>query len=136
MVIKKTPKAGPRHARNCSIGSSSRTGATPIPDSCPAASSSASRSRVRWPCSRRRLLCDEITSALDPELVGEVLDVVRELAEDGMTMMIVTHEMGFAREVCNRVVFMHQGRVHEAGPPEEVFANPQTAELKQFLGVN
>ncbi len=81
------------------------------------------------------LLCDEITSALDPELVNEVLAVVKELAKEGMTLLMVTHEMRFAREVCSRVVFMHQGRVHEIGPPEEVFANPQTPELKQFLGV-
>ncbi|MFG1261393.1 amino acid ABC transporter ATP-binding protein [Xanthobacter aminoxidans] len=80
------------------------------------------------------LLCDEITSALDPELVNEVLAVVKKLAEEGMTLLMVTHEMRFAREVCDRVVFMHQGRVHEIGPPEEVFANPQTAELRQFLG--
>lgn len=81
------------------------------------------------------LLCDEITSALDPELVNEVLAVVNELAKEGMTLMMVTHEMRFAREVCSRVVFMHQGRVHEIGPPQEVFANPKTPELKQFLGV-
>lgn len=81
------------------------------------------------------LLCDEITSALDPELVAEVLAVVRELAAEGMTLLMVTHEMKFARDVCSRVVFMHEGRVHEIGPPEEVFANPVTPELKQFLGV-
>jgi polar amino acid transport system ATP-binding protein len=81
------------------------------------------------------LLCDEITSALDPELVSEVLAVVRELAKEGMTLLMVTHEMKFARDVCSRVVFMHQGRVHEIGPPEEVFANPRTPELRQFLGV-
>ncbi|RWL19765.1 MAG: amino acid ABC transporter ATP-binding protein [Mesorhizobium sp.] len=81
------------------------------------------------------LLCDEITSALDPELVAEVLGVVRELAAEGMTLVMVTHEMRFARDVCSRVVFMHQGRVHEIGAPEEVFANPRTPELRQFLGV-
>ncbi|MFG1378557.1 amino acid ABC transporter ATP-binding protein [Xanthobacter autotrophicus] len=81
------------------------------------------------------LLCDEITSALDPELVNEVLAVVKALAEQGMTLIMVTHEMRFAREVCDRVVFMHQGRVHEIGPPEDVFSHPQTPELKQFLGV-
>ncbi len=80
------------------------------------------------------LLCDEITSALDPELVNEVLGVVRALAADGMTLLMVTHEMRFAREVCDRVVFMHQGRIHEAGPPEQVFDRPATAELQQFLG--
>ena len=79
------------------------------------------------------LLCDEITSALDPELVGEVLQVVESLAEDGMTLILVTHEMSFARKVSDRVVFMHQGKVHEIGPPSELFANPQTPELKQFL---
>ncbi|AVJ25696.1 amino acid ABC transporter ATP-binding protein [Achromobacter spanius] len=81
------------------------------------------------------LLCDEITSALDPELVNEVLAVVRELAADGMTLLMVTHEMRFAREVCDRVVFMHQGRVHEIGPPDELFAAPATPELRQFLGM-
>jgi polar amino acid transport system ATP-binding protein len=83
----------------------------------------------------RALLCDEITSALDPELVNEVLAVVRALAEGGMTLMMVTHEMRFAREVCDRVIFMHQGKVHESGPPERVFTQPQTAELQQFLGM-
>ncbi len=79
------------------------------------------------------LLCDEITSALDPELVGEVLRVVESLAEEGMTLLMVTHEMSFARKVSDRLVFMHAGRIHEIGPPEQVFGNPQTAELKQFL---
>jgi len=79
------------------------------------------------------MLCDEITSALDPELVGEVLRVVETLADEGMTLLMVTHEMNFARKVADRVVFMHAGRIHEMGPPAELFANPQTAELKQFL---
>ena len=79
------------------------------------------------------LLCDEITSALDPELVGEVLAVVESLAEEGMTLLMVTHEMNFARKVSDRVIFMHQGRVHEQGPPQTLFAQPQTPELKQFL---
>lgn len=79
------------------------------------------------------LLCDEITSALDPELVGEVLSVVESLAQEGMTLLMVTHEMQFARKVSNRVIFMHQGRVHEQGAPQQLFEQPQTAELKQFL---
>jgi polar amino acid transport system ATP-binding protein len=79
------------------------------------------------------LLCDEITSALDPELVGEVLRVVETLAQEGMTLLMVTHEMNFARRVSNRVIFMHQGRVHEMGAPAELFGNPQTPELQQFL---
>jgi polar amino acid transport system ATP-binding protein len=79
------------------------------------------------------LLCDEITSALDPELVGEVLRVVESLAEDGMTLLMVTHEMNFARKVSDRVIFMHQGKVHEMGPPAQLFGAPATPELKQFL---
>jgi len=79
------------------------------------------------------LLCDEITSALDPELVGEVLRVVESLAEEGMTLIMVTHEMNFARKVADRVIFMHQGRVHEMAPPDQLFGNPQTPELQQFL---
>ena len=79
------------------------------------------------------LLCDEITSALDPELVGEVLRVVEALADEGMTLLMVTHEMSFARKVADRVIFMHQGLVHEIGAPSDLFANPQTPELKQFL---
>jgi polar amino acid transport system ATP-binding protein len=76
---------------------------------------------------------DEPTSALDPELVGEVLTVMQQLAKDGMTMVIVTHEMGFAARVADRVVFMDQGVVVEHGPPAELFENPQSARLKQFL---
>lgn len=79
------------------------------------------------------LLCDEITSALDPELVGEVLRVVEILADEGMTLLMVTHEMSFARKVSDRVIFMHQGCVHEMGPPQELFSNPKTPELQQFL---
>jgi polar amino acid transport system ATP-binding protein len=79
------------------------------------------------------LLCDEITSALDPELVGEVLKVVESLAQEGMTLLMVTHEMSFARKVSDRVIFMHQGRVHEMGPPVQLFSHPQTPELQQFL---
>jgi polar amino acid transport system ATP-binding protein len=79
------------------------------------------------------MLCDEITSALDPELVGEVLKVVEGLADDGMTLLMVTHEMAFARKVSDRVVFMHAGRIHEMGPPAAIFGAPQTPELQRFL---
>ncbi len=79
------------------------------------------------------MLFDEPTSALDPEMVGEVLDLIRELAEDGMTMVIVTHEMGFAREVATRVVFMDEGQIKEQNAPAEFFANPQDPRLKDFL---
>jgi polar amino acid transport system ATP-binding protein len=81
------------------------------------------------------LLCDEITSALDPELVGEVLSVVEGLAGEGMTLIMVTHEMAFARRVSDRVIFMHQGLVHEAGDPETLFTAPKTAELRRFLSM-
>lgn len=79
------------------------------------------------------MLFDEITSALDPELVGEVLLVLEEMARDGMTMLLVTHEMNFARRVAHRVVFMNQGKVWEQGPAKEFFAAPKTEELKGFL---
>ena len=79
------------------------------------------------------MLFDEPTSALDPELVGEVLKVMRSLAEDGSTMLVVTHEMGFAREVSKRVMFLHQGRVEEDGTPEEVFDNPKSDRFREFL---
>jgi polar amino acid transport system ATP-binding protein len=81
------------------------------------------------------MLFDEVTSALDPELVKEVLDVMRELADEGMTMIVVTHEIGFAREVGSRAVFMDQGVVVEQGRPAEVLENPQQERTKQFLGL-
>ena len=79
------------------------------------------------------ILLDEPTSALDPEMVKEVLDVIKELAKEGMTMAIVTHEMGFAKEVANRVLFIDEGLILEEGAPEEFFANPQNPRLKEFL---
>jgi polar amino acid transport system ATP-binding protein len=79
------------------------------------------------------MLFDEPTSALDPEMVGEVLDVMKELAAEGMTMIVVTHEMGFAREVSDRVLFMADGIICEQGTPEEVFGNPQNERTQDFL---
>ena len=79
------------------------------------------------------MLFDEPTSALDPEMVGEVLGVMKKLAEDGMTMAVVTHEMGFAREVADRVLFIDEGIIMEEGTPEEVFGNPKSPRLKDFL---
>ena len=79
------------------------------------------------------LLLDEVTSALDPELVSEVLDAIRELAEGGMTMLIATHEMGFARDVASRVCFIHEGRILEEGRPDEIFAAPKEERTRQFL---
>ena len=79
------------------------------------------------------MLFDEPTSALDPEMVDEVLDVMKELAHEGMTMVVVTHEMGFAREVGNRVLFMADGKLVEEGTPEDIFEHPQSERLQDFL---
>ncbi len=103
----------------------------------PAQLSGGQQQRVaiaRGLCMRPKImLFDEPTSALDPEMIGEVLDVMRSLAKEGMTMMVVTHEMGFAREVANRVVFMDDGQIVEVAPPLEFFKNPQTERGKNFL---
>ncbi len=79
------------------------------------------------------MLFDEPTSALDPEMVGEVLNLMKQLADDGMTMVVVTHEMGFAREVASRVLFMDDGRIVESAPPEEFFGDPKNPRLRDFL---
>ena len=79
------------------------------------------------------MLLDEITSALDPELVSEVLNIVRDLAKQGMTMLLATHEMGFAREVASKVCFLYEGVVHEEGPPEQLFGNPKEERTRGFL---
>ena len=79
------------------------------------------------------MLFDEATSSLDPELTSEVLEVMRALARDGMTMVVVTHEMGFAREVSDRVMFLHDGLIDEDGPPSEVFGHPKSERCRQFL---
>lgn len=135
MVVKKTPE---REAEEMARKMLDRVGLGHKFDAYPDQLSGGQQQRVAiaraLAMQPMALLCDEITSALDPELVNEVLAVVKELAADGMTLMMVTHEMRFAREVCDRVVFMHQGRVHEIGPPEEVFGSPKTPELQQFLG--
>ncbi len=81
----------------------------------------------------RLMLLDEITSALDPELVAEVLNIVRDLARDGMTMMLATHEMGFAKEVSSKVCFLHQGLIHEEGPPEQIFGDPREERTRAFV---
>jgi ABC-type polar amino acid transport system ATPase subunit len=81
----------------------------------------------------KMMLFDEPTSALDPEMVGEVLEVMKELAQEGMTMAVVTHEMGFAREVANRVLFMDGGIIQESGTPQEIFGNPQNPRTQSFL---
>jgi len=135
MVVKKTPKG---EAEVIARKMLERVGLAAKFDAYPDQLSGGQQQRVAiaraLAMAPIALLCDEITSALDPELVNEVLTVVGELASEGMTLMMVTHEMRFAREVCDRVVFMHQGRVHEIGPPEQVFSAPKTPELQQFLG--
>jgi polar amino acid transport system ATP-binding protein len=106
-------------------------------DHYPAQLSGGQQQRVaiaRGLCMRPKImLFDEPTSALDPEMIGEVLDVMKGLAKEGMTMMVVTHEMGFAREVANRVVFMDEGQIVEVAPPNDFFTNPQTDRGKYFL---
>jgi polar amino acid transport system ATP-binding protein len=79
------------------------------------------------------MLFDEVTSALDPELVGEVLRTMRELSDAGMTMLVVTHEIGFAHAIADRVIFLHEGRIHEQGPPSEVLVRPRQPRLREFL---
>jgi len=105
--------------------------------SYPAQLSGGQQQRVaiaRGLCMRPKImLFDEPTSALDPEMINEVLDVMRDLAKEGMTMMVVTHEMGFAREVANRVVFMDEGKIIEVAPPNDFFTNPATDRGKYFL---
>ncbi|TIX57325.1 MAG: amino acid ABC transporter ATP-binding protein, partial [Mesorhizobium sp.] len=136
MVVKKTPK---KNAEAVARKMLDRVGLAHKFDALPDELSGGQQQRVgiarALAMQPIALLCDEITSALDPELVAEVLAVVRELAAEGMTLVMVTHEMRFARDVCSRVVFMHERRVHEIGAPEDVFANPRTPELRQFLGV-
>jgi ABC-type polar amino acid transport system ATPase subunit len=114
-----------------------RVGLADKADSIPARLSGGQKQRVAiarcLAMEPKLLLLDEITSALDPELVGEVLQVIRTLAEQGMTMMIVTHEMGFAHEVADRIAFMDGGHIAEEGPPEEILVRPTTVRLRRFL---
>ena len=114
-----------------------RVGLEDKADSYPAQLSGGQKQRiaiVRALCMKPEvMLFDEPTSALDPEMVGEVLDVMKELAKSGMTMVCVTHEMGFAREVADRVLFMDEGKIVEEGTPQEIFSNPQEQRTKDFL---
>lgn len=115
----------------------SRVGLKDRADAYPAQLSGGQKQRiaiVRALCMEPEvMLFDEPTSALDPEMVGEVLEVMKDLARDGMTMVVVTHEMGFAKEVGSRVIFMDEGKLVEQGTPEEIFDNPQSERLKSFL---
>ena len=114
-----------------------RVGLADRGDSYPSALSGGQKQRIAIVRSLamhpKVMLFDEPTSALDPEMVGEVLDVMRELAHEGMTMVVVTHEMGFAREVGDRVLFMADGKIAESGTPKDIFEHPQCARLQDFL---
>lgn len=133
-VVKGISKA---EAREMAIAAMTKVGLLEKFDAYPDQLSGGQQQRVAiaraLAMSPKVLLCDEITSALDPELVNEVLNVVRQLADEGMTLIMVTHEMRFARDVSDKLIFMHQGRVHESGDPKELFVNPQTPELSAFI---
>ena len=133
-TVRRTSK---KAARESALGLLERVGLGHRGDAYPTQLSGGQQQRVAiaraLAMEPRLMLFDEPTSALDPELVGEVLDVMRELARDGMTMVVVTHEMGFAREVADSLVFMDEGRIVEAGAPREVLSNPQHERTQAFL---
>ena len=134
ILVKKTDKAAAKAKAMELLG---RVGLSDRADAYPSQLSGGQKQRVAIVRALAMepdvMLFDEPKSALDPEMVGEVLDVMKQLARDGMTMVVVTHEMGFAREVGNRVVFMDEGRIVEQGTPEEIFRRPQSARLQDFL---
>ena len=133
-VVRKRSKAvAESTARNSSRVSASPRRPTATPGSSAAASNNASPSRRSLAMDPKLMLFDEPTSALDPEMINEVLDVMLELAEAGMTMVVVTHEMGFARAAGDALVMMDQGRIVEQGPPADVFAAPREERTRQFL---
>lgn len=128
---------GSASARNDALGMLARLGLAERADAFPDQLSGGQQQRVAiarsLAMSPEVMLLDEITSALDPELIGEVLDVVRELKADGMTMLFATHEMAFAREISDRVCFLHRGRILEEGPPEQIFDSPTEPRTREFL---
>ena len=132
--IKKVPKAEAEQKAMTLLG---RVGLADRANDYPAQLSGGQKQRVAivraLAMEPEVMLFDEPTSALDPEMVGEVLDLMRDLAKDGMTMAVVTHEMGFAREVADRVVFMADGKILEEGSPTDIFDHPQDARLQDFL---
>ena len=134
MKVKKTPKA---EAVEKAMNLLERVGLQDRADAYPIQLSGGQKQRVAivraLMMEPEVMLFDEPTSALDPEMVGEVLEVMKELAADGMTMVVVTHEMGFAKEVGNRVLFMADGKLMEEGTPEEIFGDPRHPRLKDFL---
>ena len=136
ILVKKTDKAAAKAKAMELLG---RVGLADRADAYPSQLSGGQKQRVAIVRALAMepdvMLFDEPTSALDPEMVGEVRDGMKQLARDGMTMVVVTHERGFAREVGNRVVFMDEGRIVEQGTPEEIFRHPQSARLQDFLSM-
>ena len=136
VTVKKMSKAD---AKERAMGLLEKVGLTSVKDQRPHALSGGQQQRVAiaraLAMNPQVMLFDEPTSALDPELVNDVLRVIKELADEGMTMVIVTHEMRFARQVSNKIVFIHEGRIGEQGTPDEVFEHPKTEELRRFLNV-
>ena len=134
IVGRKMPK---EQAREIAMKALEKVGLADRSDAYPAQLSGGQKQRIAIVRSLAMnpdvMLFDEPTSALDPEMVGEVLELMKQLAQEGMTMVVVTHEMGFAREVADRVMFVDEGRVKEQGTPEEFFANPKDERLKEFL---
>jgi ABC-type polar amino acid transport system ATPase subunit len=135
VIVRKRPEAEIRHE---AVALLAKVGLQDKTDAFPSQLSGGQQQRVAiaraLAMQPKLMLFDEVTSALDPELVREVLDVMKQLARDGMTMIVVTHEMGFAREVADRVIFMDEGRIVEQGSAEDVFDRPQNQRTKEFLG--
>jgi len=135
VVVRKRPDG---EVRRDALALLAKVGLQDKTDAFPSQLSGGQQQRVaiaRALCMQPKLmLFDEVTSALDPELVREVLDVMKQLARDGMTMVVVTHEMGFAREVADRVIFMDEGRIVEQGKPADIFDRPQNQRTREFLG--
>ncbi|PKI21466.1 amino acid ABC transporter ATP-binding protein [Staphylococcus succinus] len=136
ITVKKTKKA---EAEQQALVLLEKVGLTAVKDQRPNALSGGQQQRVAiaraLAMKPKVMLFDEPTSALDPELVNDVLRVIKDLANDGMTMIIVTHEMRFAKEVSNKIVFIHDGIIAEEGPPEQLFNHPKTTELQKFLNM-
>ena len=134
-VVRKRPEA---EVRQAAVAMLTKVGLQEKIDVYPSQLSGGQQQRVAiaraLAMEPKLMLFDEVTSALDPELVREVLDVMKQLARDGMTMLVVTHEMGFAREVADRVIFMDEGRIIEQGTPADIFDRPRNQRTKEFLG--
>ncbi len=135
LVVRRRPEA---EVRQAAVAMLTKVGLEDKIDAYPSQLSGGQQQRVAiaraLAMQPKLMLFDEVTSALDPELVREVLDVMKQLARDGMTMLVVTHEMGFAREVADRVIFMDEGRIVEQGRPTDIFDRPQQQRTREFLG--